>query len=110
MPSHDRATTCVTILSSPPALAAEYMALPVSQYSVLDAERIERVDESTFRCYAHRINLFAVEIQPVILVRVDAQPDGCIIRLISCKVGGCAKNRPQRKGEVPVPGLPCALL
>ena len=66
--------------------AAEYMALPVSQYSVLDAERIERVDDNTFRCYAHRIDLFAIEIQPVILVRVDAQPDGCTIRLLSCKV------------------------
>ncbi|KAK6137875.1 hypothetical protein DH2020_028383 [Rehmannia glutinosa] len=27
----------------------EYMSLPASQYSVLDAERIERVDDNTFR-------------------------------------------------------------
>ncbi|WZZ37743.1 hypothetical protein YC2023_034002 [Brassica napus] len=29
-------------------LAVEYMSLPASQYSVLDAERIERVDDNTF--------------------------------------------------------------
>lgn len=30
-------------------LLAEYMALPASQYSVLDARKIERIDENTFR-------------------------------------------------------------
>ena len=33
--------------------AAEYMSLPASQYSVLDAERIERADDYTFRCYVY---------------------------------------------------------
>lgn len=28
---------------------AEYMALPASQYSVLDARKIERLDDTTFR-------------------------------------------------------------
>ncbi|CAI5981877.1 unnamed protein product [Closterium sp. NIES-64] len=62
---------------------AEYMTLPASQYSVLDAERIERVDSSTFRCYAHRVQFFSVEICPVLLVRVDEEADGCTIRLLS---------------------------
>eukprot|EP00897_Mesotaenium_endlicherianum_P007755 jgi/Mesen1/7007/ME000365S06139 len=67
---------------------AEYMSLPASQYSVLDAERIERVDDKTFKCYAHRLKLFAFEVCPVLLVRVDEQPNGCCIRLLSCTLEG----------------------
>ncbi|XP_039838957.1 uncharacterized protein SYNPCC7002_A1590-like isoform X1 [Panicum virgatum] len=69
-------------------LAAEYMSLPASQYSVLDAERIERVDDSTFRCYVYRFRFFALEVCPVLLVRVDEEPNGCCIRLLSCKLEG----------------------
>lgn len=67
----------------------EYMSLPASQYSVLDAERIERVDDSTFRCYVYRFKFFAFEVCPVLLVRVEEQPDGCCIKLLSCKVVYC---------------------
>ncbi|CAA0830080.1 Protein of unknown function (DUF1997 [Striga hermonthica] len=66
----------------------EYMSLPASQYSVLDAERIERVDDNTFRCYVYRFNFFTVEVCPVLLVRVDEQPHGCCIKLLSCKLEG----------------------
>ncbi|XP_011031599.1 PREDICTED: uncharacterized protein LOC105130684 isoform X2 [Populus euphratica] len=66
----------------------EYMSLPASQYSVLDAERIERVDDNTFRCYVYSFKFFAFEICPVLLVRVEEQPDGCCIRLLSCKLEG----------------------
>ncbi len=63
--------------------------MPASQYSVLDAERIERVDESTFRCYVYRFRFFALEVCPVLLVRVDEEPNGCCISLLSCKVWWC---------------------
>ena len=66
--------------------AVEYMSLPASQYSVLDAERIERVDDNTFRCYVYRFKFFAFEVCPVLLVRVEEQPNGCCIKLLSCKV------------------------
>lgn len=66
--------------------SGEYMSLPASQYSVLDAERIERVDENTFRCYVYRFKFFAFEVCPVLLVRVEEQPNGCCIKLLSCKV------------------------
>ncbi|KAH9704079.1 (rap annotation release2) galactose-binding like domain containing protein [Citrus sinensis] len=66
----------------------EYMSLPASQYSVLDAERIERVDDNTFRCYVYRFKFFAFEICPVLLVRVEEQPNGCCIKLLSCKLEG----------------------
>ncbi|KAJ0970266.1 hypothetical protein J5N97_023143 [Dioscorea zingiberensis] len=67
---------------------AEYMSLPASQYSVLDAERIERVDENTFRCYVYRFKFFAFEVCPVLVVRVEEEPYGCCIRLLSCKLEG----------------------
>ncbi|KAJ8542276.1 hypothetical protein K7X08_017142 [Anisodus acutangulus] len=69
-------------------LLMKYMSLPASQYSVLDAERIERVDDSTFRCYVYRFNFFAFEVCPVLMVRVEEQPDGCCIKLLSCKLEG----------------------
>ncbi|XP_021766452.1 uncharacterized protein LOC110730926 isoform X2 [Chenopodium quinoa] len=65
----------------------EYMSLPASQYSVLDAERIERVDDSTFRCYVYRFKFFSFEVCPVLLVRVEEEPNGCCIKLLSCKFG-----------------------
>ncbi|KAI6676576.1 hypothetical protein NL676_037372 [Syzygium grande] len=67
---------------------SDYMSLPASQYSVLDAERIERVDENTFRCYVYRFKFFAFEVCPVLLVRVEEQPNGCCIELLSCKLEG----------------------
>ncbi|PRQ56409.1 hypothetical protein RchiOBHm_Chr1g0336111 [Rosa chinensis] len=67
---------------------SEYMSLPASQYSVLDAERIERVDDNTFRCYVYRFKFFAFEVCPVLLVRVEEQPNGCCIKLLSCKLEG----------------------
>lgn len=62
------------------------MRLPVSQYSVLDAQRIERVDENTFRCYVYRLGFLGFEVCPVLLVKVEQGPSGCCIRLLSCKV------------------------
>uniref|UniRef100_A0A7N0UDL7 Uncharacterized protein n=1 Tax=Kalanchoe fedtschenkoi TaxID=63787 RepID=A0A7N0UDL7_KALFE len=66
----------------------EYMSLPASQYSVLDGERIERVDDNTFRCYVYTFKFFAFEICPVLLVRVEEQTNGCCIKLLSCKLRG----------------------
>ncbi|KAF3624083.1 putative histone H2B-like [Capsicum annuum] len=66
----------------------DYMSLPASQYSVLDAERIERVDDNTFSCYVYKFKFFAFEVCPVLLVRVEEQPDGCCIKLLSCKLEG----------------------
>ena len=67
-------------------VAVEYMSLPASQYSVLDAQRIERVDANTFRCYVYSFKFFAFEVCPVLLVSVEEQPNGCCIKLLSCKV------------------------
>lgn len=76
---------------------ADYMSLPASQYSVLDAERIERVDENTFRCYIYSLKLFKFEIRPVLLVRVEEKPNGCCIRLLSCQLEGSPALDAQNK-------------
>ncbi|KAK4279595.1 hypothetical protein QN277_011348 [Acacia crassicarpa] len=80
-----RESTTVQQLERP---LLEYMRLPASQYSVLDAERIERVNDNTFRCYVYKFKFFSFEICPVLLVRVEEQPDGCCIKLLSCKLEG----------------------
>ncbi|XP_028780397.1 uncharacterized protein LOC114736696 [Neltuma alba] len=80
-----RESTTVQQLERP---LVEYMRLPASQYSVLDAERIERVNDNTFRCYVYKFKFFSFEICPVLLVRVEEQPDGCCIKLLSCKLEG----------------------
>ncbi|KAL8193147.1 hypothetical protein R6Q57_027051 [Mikania cordata] len=66
----------------------EYMSLPASQYSVLDAQRIERIDDNTFRCYVYKFKFLAFEVCPVLLVKVEEQPNGCSINLLSCKLEG----------------------
>lgn len=67
------------------------MTLPASQYSVLDAKRVERLDEDTFRCYVGAIKLFSLEVEPVITVSVTVQERGPTVRLLSTKV--CSKQR-----------------
>ena len=73
------------------------MSLPASQYSVLDAERIVRVDDNTFRCYVYTFKFFNFEVCPVLLVRVEEQPNGCCIKLLSCKVVSVSWNESNRK-------------
>lgn len=67
---------------------ADYMALPASQYSVLDARKIERIDESTFRCYVGNLGFFGFSVEPVITVSVTVEEQGCTIKLLSAKLQG----------------------
>lgn len=66
--------------------AADYMALPASQYSVLDAKRIERIDDDTFRCYVGGLKLFNFAIYPVLTVSVIVTERGPTVKLLSTKV------------------------
>lgn len=67
---------------------SDYMALPASQYSVLDARRIERVDDSTFKCYVGELRFFSWSVEPVITVSVTVDQGGCTIRLLGCQLQG----------------------
>ena len=66
------------------------MALPVSQYSVLDARRIERLDDKSFRCYVDGVRLFSFSVEPVVDVEVAAAPDGRgpTVRLLGATLEG----------------------
>lgn len=66
--------------------AAEYMALPASQYSVLDAQRIERLDEDTFRCYVGGLRLFSLVVEPVLTVSVVVGERGPTVKLLQTEV------------------------
>jgi hypothetical protein len=69
------------------ALSA-YMALPASQYSVLDARKIERLDDTTFKCYVGRLAFFGFSVEPVITVSVVVEDRGCTIKLLSAQLQG----------------------
>ena len=66
--------------------AAEYMALPASQYSVLDAERIERLDDNSFRCYVGGLRLFSLVVEPVLTVSVVVGERGPTVKLLETRV------------------------
>lgn len=62
------------------------MTLPASQYSVLDAKRIDRIDEHTFRCYVDGIRFLGLTIEPVITVSVTVGDRGPTVKLLDTRV------------------------
>ena len=69
-------------------LAGEYMALPASQYSVLDGAKVERLSDDTFRVYVGVISFFNFEVEPVLTLMVKPTDNGCIIEMLACKLRG----------------------
>jgi hypothetical protein len=51
------------------------MALPASQYSILSAEQIIRIDDTSFKCTLPTMNFFGTKITPVLFVDVFVYPD-----------------------------------
>ena len=68
----------------------EYMALPASQYSVLDARKVDRTSEDTFVCYVGAVRFFQFTVEPVLELQVVVVEDGCEINLLSCRISGSA--------------------
>lgn len=66
------------------------MALPASQYSVLDAKQIERIDEDTFRCYVGGLRFLSFVIEPVLTVSVIVTDMGPTVKLLSTEVPPCS--------------------
>lgn len=64
------------------------MALPVSQYSVLDARRIERLGENRFRCFVDGVRLFSFSVEPVVEVEVAPGGRGPTVRLLGARLEG----------------------
>lgn len=67
------------------------MTLPASQYSLLDAQRVERLDDTTFRCYVGALQLFSLRVEPVITVQVRRWcRRRCRGSRCGCPQSGCA--------------------
>ena len=67
---------------------ATYMTLPASQYSVLDAQRIERIDADTFRCYVGGVNFLSFRVEPVLTLSVIVGERGPMVRLLETTLEG----------------------
>ena len=68
--------------------AGEYMALPASQYSVLDGAKVERLTDDTFRVNVSGFSFFSFEVEPILTVSVQPTDAGCRIELLACKLAG----------------------
>ncbi|DBA93650.1 TPA: hypothetical protein ACH3X3_013725 [Trebouxia sp. C0006] len=64
------------------------MRLPASQYSVLDAKKIERLDDDTFICYVGGLNFLGFVVEPVLTVSVIVQDRGPVVKLLDTKLQG----------------------
>ena len=62
------------------------MRLPASQYSVLDAQKIERIDDDTFVCYVGGLNFLGFVVEPVLTVSVIVQDRGPVVKLLDTQV------------------------
>lgn len=65
-----------------------YMTLPASQYSVLDAKRIERLDSDTFRCYVGGLHFLNFHVEPVLTLSVTVGKCGPTVRLLQTELQG----------------------
>ena len=52
----------------------DYLALPPSEYSVLDPECVARIGDDSFRCEISGINFFGVRMIPILYVKVIVDP------------------------------------
>ena len=78
----------IPFLNNSFAHAATYMTLPASQYSVLDAKRIERLDENTFKCYVKGFQFFKCCVEPVLTLSVIVGERGPTVRLLETELEG----------------------
>lgn len=66
----------------------DYLRLPASQYSVLDAKRIERIDDDTFRCFVGGISFLSFKVAPVLTVSVVVGNGGPTVKLLATELQG----------------------
>ena len=64
------------------------MTLPASQYSVLDAKRIERLDGDTFKCYVGGLHFLNLHVEPVLTLSVVVGENGPTVRLLETELQG----------------------
>ena len=64
------------------------MTLPASQYSVLDANRIERIDADIFKCYVGGLHFLNFHVEPVLTLSVIVGDHGPTVKLLSTELQG----------------------
>lgn len=67
---------------------ADYMRLPVSQYSVLDGARIDRLAEDTFELSMDVLQFFNFSLRPILTAQVVTHDRGCEINVLSVRIEG----------------------
>eukprot|EP00210_Caulerpa_lentillifera_P008012 g7651.t1 len=67
---------------------SEYMTLPVSQYSVLDAEKVERISDEMFRVQIGAVSFLGTTLIPIMTLTVKPHDTGCEITLLECLLDG----------------------
>lgn len=56
-----------------------YLALPPTEYSLLDPTYVTRISDNEFRCSPGMINWFSTMIEPIMYVRVDSGEAGRVV-------------------------------
>jgi hypothetical protein len=75
--------------SQPPELHAHHAFPATASRTVLQTVlQIERIDDSTFRCYVGKLAFLGFSVEPVITVSVVVEERGCTIKLLSAKLQG----------------------
>ena len=67
---------------------ADYMALPVSQYSVLDGATIDRLSEDTFELSMEALEFFKFKLKPILTAQVVTNAKGCSIQVLDVTLQG----------------------
>jgi hypothetical protein len=67
-----------------------YMSLPASQYSTLDGESVERVDDDTFKVELSAFNFLGFTLKPSLVAKVYVREDGsgCEVRVEDMTLSG----------------------
>lgn len=68
----------------------EYMSLPPSEYSVLDADKVTRLDVNLFKCELGSLNFLGTRVAPVLTAEVNVKPngEGTMIKVVEAEVLG----------------------
>ncbi|CAM9691610.1 unnamed protein product [Ectocarpus fasciculatus] len=60
----------------------DYLALPPTEYSLLDPKMITRLSEETFRMDGATMSIVGTKIKPVLFVRVEVQPENSMANIM----------------------------
>eukprot|EP00903_Cladosiphon_okamuranus_P011788 g11079.t1 len=64
----------------------DYLALPPTEYSLLDPKMITRLSDETFRMDGATINIVGTKVHPVLFVKVEVQPENNLANIMVEKV------------------------